>query len=106
LKYCCSSCHPAPKPRQCVAVRSDSTVTAGAPVKPDSANNALLTPTIAPQPEPSLTMVGWSMQRIIWLRGPWYSAMPSACRVVSTSSRSNRATAAATPSAFQAPEVW
>ena len=28
------------------------------------------TPAIEPQPDPSFSMVGWSMQRIIWLRGP------------------------------------
>ena len=46
------------------------TVTAGAPVNPSRARKAATTPVMAPQPEPSFTMVGWSMQRIIWLRGP------------------------------------
>ena len=42
----------------------------GAPVKPSAARQAAETPASAPKPEPSFTMVGWSMQRIIWLRGP------------------------------------
>ena len=40
------------------------------------------------------------------LRGPWYSAMPSACRSRSASRCRSRAPSAATPSAFQAPDVW
>ncbi len=88
------------------ATASSSTVSAGAPVKPASASSAALTPVIAPQPDPSLSIVGWSMHRIIWLRGPWYSAIPSASRRCRSSRRQSRFATEATPRAFQAPEVW
>ena len=45
-------------------------VTAGAPVNPAFASAAALTPAIDPQPDPSFSIVVWSMTRIIWLRGP------------------------------------
>ena len=79
---------------------------AGAPVNPASANIPALTPAIAPQPDPSLTIVGWSMQRIIWLRGPWYSAIPNASRVRARSSPMIRAYRPAELTAPHAPEVW
>ena len=43
----------------------------------------------------AFSIVGWAMQRIIWLRGPWYSAMARAWRVQSSSSPSMRETTAA-----------
>ena len=81
-------------------------VIAGAPEKPSRASWTAAAPVIAPHPDPSLIIVGWSMQRIIWLRGPLYSAIPSASRVAAQSSPQMRAPMAATPSDTQAPDVW
>ena len=67
---------------------------------------AAMTPVIAPQPEPSLIMVGWSMQRIIWLRGPVILGDAERLARRRSSSPSMRAPIAATPSASQAPDVW
>jgi hypothetical protein len=64
-------------------VRASSTVIAGAPVNPSSARRTAIMPVSAPMPEPSCSIVGLAISRIIWLRGPWYSAMPSAWRRVS-----------------------
>jgi hypothetical protein len=75
-------------------------------VKPASASIPALTPAIAPQPDPSLTIVGWSMQRIIWLRGRGISAMPSASRVRARSSPMIRAYKPAELTRPHAPDVW
>src|SRR3546814_12601402 len=40
----------------------------GAPVKPSIARKPAETPAMAPQPDPSLSMVGWSTPRIIAAR--------------------------------------
>ncbi len=47
-----------PRSSQWTATASPSIVSAGAPVKPSRASSAATAPAIAPQPEPSLTMVG------------------------------------------------
>ena len=79
-------------------------VSAGAPVKPSRASSAAVSPTCAPQPEPSFTIVGESHARKIWPRAPKYSATPNACRIVAASNAKCRAATAAQPSAFHAPE--
>ena len=63
------------------------------------------TPHKAPQPEPSLSIVGWSIHRIIWLLGPWYSAIPIAWLVCSKDSFIIRDATPAIATATQAPEV-
>ena len=104
--YCSGTCQTLPRSAQKGAASGASTVMAGAPVKPFRARTAADNPASAPQPDPSCSMVGLSISRIIWLRGPWYSAMPSASRNCGADMPCSRAAIAATPSAFQAPEVW
>ena len=106
LKYCSRMRQRLPRSLQNVLASSRSMVSAGAPVKPSRASSAAVSPTCAPQPEPSFTIVGESQARNIWPRGPKYSATPSACRVVAASNTKCRAATAAHPSEFHAPEQW
>ena len=80
LKYCSRMRQRVPRSSQKARTSSRSTVSAGAPVNPSRASSAAVTPTCAPQPEPSFTIVGESHARRICPRGPKYSATPSACR--------------------------
>ncbi len=58
LKPCSSTSHSMPRVDHHGLASTDSIVSAGAPVKPASANIPALTPAMAPQPDPSLTIVG------------------------------------------------
>ena len=70
-----------PAQGECFEISSTATPSAGQPAGRALWSRLCLTlgpvheltavaPAMAPQPEPSFTIVGWSMHRIIWLRGP------------------------------------